>query len=217
MATDRLANRWGIAVAAVIMQLCLGAVYGWSVFVKPLTNSTALDTHAGFTQLHPRHCLPRGGNRHRRTLAGSRRPTPGRHRCRHSLRPRLHGGGLSGGQSLPRRDVPWLRCDLPARHGHGLYLSGRHSGEVVPRPARPDDRSRGLRLRRGRTGDEPARRPGNPCRGRAGYFPDSGNCVPDSGSAHGPVLPESSAGLASSKVGSRALPFPRPPPLTTSR
>jgi OFA family oxalate/formate antiporter-like MFS transporter len=36
MATDRLANRWGIAAAAVIMQLCLGAVYGWSVFVKPL-------------------------------------------------------------------------------------------------------------------------------------------------------------------------------------
>ena len=39
MATPRLANRWGIAVAAVIMQICLGAVYGWSVFVKPLTNS----------------------------------------------------------------------------------------------------------------------------------------------------------------------------------
>lgn len=39
MATDRLANRWGIAVAAVIMQLCLGAVYGWSVFVKPLIGS----------------------------------------------------------------------------------------------------------------------------------------------------------------------------------
>jgi OFA family oxalate/formate antiporter-like MFS transporter len=29
-------NRWLIAVAAVIMQICLGAVYGWSVFVKPL-------------------------------------------------------------------------------------------------------------------------------------------------------------------------------------
>jgi len=40
MATDRLANRWGIAVAAVIMQLCLGAVYGWSVFVKPLINAS---------------------------------------------------------------------------------------------------------------------------------------------------------------------------------
>src|SRR5271169_2930666 len=39
MATNRLANRWGIAAAAVIMQLCLGAVYGWSVFVKPLISS----------------------------------------------------------------------------------------------------------------------------------------------------------------------------------
>ncbi len=33
---DQLPNRWGIAVSAVIMQVCLGAVYGWSVFVKPL-------------------------------------------------------------------------------------------------------------------------------------------------------------------------------------
>jgi OFA family oxalate/formate antiporter-like MFS transporter len=36
MATERLPNRWGIAVAAVIMQICLGAVYGWSVFKIPL-------------------------------------------------------------------------------------------------------------------------------------------------------------------------------------
>lgn len=36
METEHLRNRWGIAVAAVIMQICLGAVYGWSVFVKPL-------------------------------------------------------------------------------------------------------------------------------------------------------------------------------------
>jgi MFS transporter, OFA family, oxalate/formate antiporter len=36
MAEQRLPNRWGIAVAAVIMQICLGAVYAWSVFVKPL-------------------------------------------------------------------------------------------------------------------------------------------------------------------------------------
>jgi OFA family oxalate/formate antiporter-like MFS transporter len=39
MSTERLPNRWGIAVAAVIMQVCLGAVYGWSVFVKPLMNA----------------------------------------------------------------------------------------------------------------------------------------------------------------------------------
>ncbi len=39
MTTESLPNRWGIAVAAVIMQICLGAVYGWSVFVKPLMNA----------------------------------------------------------------------------------------------------------------------------------------------------------------------------------
>ena len=36
MANDKLPNRWGIALAAVLMQICLGAVYGWSVFKKPL-------------------------------------------------------------------------------------------------------------------------------------------------------------------------------------
>ncbi len=36
MAAERVANRWMIAVAAVVMQICLGAAYGWSVFVKPL-------------------------------------------------------------------------------------------------------------------------------------------------------------------------------------
>lgn len=33
---QNLPNRWVIAIAAVIMQICLGAVYGWSVFVKPI-------------------------------------------------------------------------------------------------------------------------------------------------------------------------------------
>ena len=36
MPAERLSNRWGIAVAAVLMQICLGAVYGWSVFKIPL-------------------------------------------------------------------------------------------------------------------------------------------------------------------------------------
>ncbi len=39
MASERLPNRWGIAVAAVIMQICLGAVYGWSVFKIPLMHT----------------------------------------------------------------------------------------------------------------------------------------------------------------------------------
>ncbi|HZT75824.1 MAG TPA: OFA family MFS transporter [Vicinamibacterales bacterium] len=33
-------NRWLIAVAAVVMQICLGAAYGWSVFVAPLIAMT---------------------------------------------------------------------------------------------------------------------------------------------------------------------------------
>jgi OFA family oxalate/formate antiporter-like MFS transporter len=36
MPQESLPNRWIIAAAAVVMQICLGAVYGWSVFVKPL-------------------------------------------------------------------------------------------------------------------------------------------------------------------------------------
>jgi MFS transporter, OFA family, oxalate/formate antiporter len=39
MTDEHLPNRWGIAVAAVIMQICLGAVYAWSVFVKPLVTA----------------------------------------------------------------------------------------------------------------------------------------------------------------------------------
>jgi len=33
-------NRWLIALAAVVMQICLGAAYGWSVFVAPLVSTT---------------------------------------------------------------------------------------------------------------------------------------------------------------------------------
>lgn len=36
MPEEQLRNRWMIALAAVVMQICLGAAYGWSVFVKPL-------------------------------------------------------------------------------------------------------------------------------------------------------------------------------------
>jgi MFS transporter, OFA family, oxalate/formate antiporter len=35
----RVANRWGIALAGVFMQIALGAVYAWSVFRIPLTKT----------------------------------------------------------------------------------------------------------------------------------------------------------------------------------
>src|SRR3954469_21764901 len=45
-------NRWTIAVAAVVMQICLGAAYGWSVFVAPLvamTHWTLTEVSLNFT------------------------------------------------------------------------------------------------------------------------------------------------------------------------
>jgi len=39
MTNESIPNRWTVAAAAILMQICLGAVYAWSVFVKPLTSS----------------------------------------------------------------------------------------------------------------------------------------------------------------------------------
>ncbi|WP_425059376.1 L-lactate transporter [Sporomusa carbonis] len=36
MAEKTYPNRWLIALAGIVMQICLGTVYGWSVFTKPL-------------------------------------------------------------------------------------------------------------------------------------------------------------------------------------
>jgi OFA family oxalate/formate antiporter-like MFS transporter len=39
MGNGPLTNRWGIAIAGVVMQIALGAVYAWSVFRIPLTKT----------------------------------------------------------------------------------------------------------------------------------------------------------------------------------
>ena len=36
MDAERGQSRWTVAVATVVTQVCLGAVYGWSVFVNPI-------------------------------------------------------------------------------------------------------------------------------------------------------------------------------------
>jgi OFA family oxalate/formate antiporter-like MFS transporter len=36
MEARKYPNRWLIAIAGIVMQICLGTVYGWSVFTKPL-------------------------------------------------------------------------------------------------------------------------------------------------------------------------------------
>src|SRR4030065_1511305 len=36
MAEEKLTNRWVMVIAALIMQLCLGVLYAWSVFRAPM-------------------------------------------------------------------------------------------------------------------------------------------------------------------------------------
>ncbi|MDR2935158.1 MAG: OFA family MFS transporter [Candidatus Adiutrix sp.] len=47
-------NRWAIAIAGIVMQACLGTVYAWSVFVKPLMDNhgwTRADITIAFTMV----------------------------------------------------------------------------------------------------------------------------------------------------------------------
>jgi OFA family oxalate/formate antiporter-like MFS transporter len=41
MAEDKVFNRWLIVIGAILIQLCLGAIYAWSVFRIPLQQSIA--------------------------------------------------------------------------------------------------------------------------------------------------------------------------------
>jgi len=42
-------NRWVIAVAGIVMQIALGAVYAWSVFRIPLTQAYGVEHLAGYS------------------------------------------------------------------------------------------------------------------------------------------------------------------------
>ncbi len=37
MANDKVLNRWLVVIGAILIQLCLGAIYAWSVFTKQIT------------------------------------------------------------------------------------------------------------------------------------------------------------------------------------
>jgi OFA family oxalate/formate antiporter-like MFS transporter len=39
MSEEKIMNRWMVVVGAVLIQLCLGAIYAWSVFTKPLVEA----------------------------------------------------------------------------------------------------------------------------------------------------------------------------------
>ncbi|NNK92116.1 MAG: MFS transporter, partial [Acidimicrobiia bacterium] len=39
MAEERVMNRWRVVIGAVLIQLCLGAIYAWSVFTPTLQDA----------------------------------------------------------------------------------------------------------------------------------------------------------------------------------
>jgi MFS transporter, OFA family, oxalate/formate antiporter len=49
MAEGKVMNRWIVVVGAILIQLCLGAIYAWSVFTPGLTKAVADGGNYGFT------------------------------------------------------------------------------------------------------------------------------------------------------------------------
>ncbi|KQC11009.1 MAG: MFS transporter [Smithella sp. SDB] len=49
MSKDKVMNRWYVVIGAVLIQLCLGAIYAWSVFTPRLTKSLVEGGIYGFT------------------------------------------------------------------------------------------------------------------------------------------------------------------------
>ncbi len=53
MAKEKVMNRWYVVIGAVLIQLCLGAIYAWSVFTPKLTLSVADGGMYGFSATQP--------------------------------------------------------------------------------------------------------------------------------------------------------------------
>ncbi|MBU1700008.1 MAG: OFA family MFS transporter [Candidatus Eisenbacteria bacterium] len=49
MEKDKIMNRWMVVIGAILIQLCLGAIYAWSVFTKMITMPLADGGLYGFT------------------------------------------------------------------------------------------------------------------------------------------------------------------------
>ena len=47
--TQKVLNRWGVVIGAILIQLCLGAIYAWSVFTPALTAKDPADVVAVYS------------------------------------------------------------------------------------------------------------------------------------------------------------------------
>ncbi len=66
MADEKLTNRWLMVVAALVMQLCLGVLYSYSVFRGPLMKEVGFTVKQAGYPLHGVAVLLRGGDDRRR-------------------------------------------------------------------------------------------------------------------------------------------------------
>ena len=143
-------SRWLVPPAALSIHLAIGQAYAWSVFKPPLEKglgisgvASALPFTLGIIMLGLSAALFG-------TRVDAQRARGGRWSCPRLLRQRLpdfRAGPLLAAVLAGRRRLRLRRRD---RAGHRLHLTGLHTDQVVPGPARPGDRYRdhGLRRRR---------------------------------------------------------------------
>ena len=160
-------NRWLIPPAALAVHLCIGEIYGFSVFNVPLTRVvgiTRLDQGPGLD--HPRGRLDlfdrpdhaRALRRDPRPVGRTRRPEEDHRRQRLLL---LRGPvAVQPGRLAPQHLValPRLRRHRGHRPGPRLHRAGLDARQMVPRPAGHGDRPGHHGLRRRRPDRRPARR-----------------------------------------------------------
>ena len=146
MASDHLPNRWVIAVAAVCLQIALGAVYAWSVFRIPLSRQFGWSISRGHADLYDLRFRAGGIGVLWRTLAESTWAANCRAYRWRSLRQRRLPGQLFRPQIVVVISNLWSN----GRSGFGLRLhrASGCAGQVVPGAQRLDHGHSGRRIRR---------------------------------------------------------------------
>ena len=160
MADEKLTNRWLMVVAALVMQLCLGVLYSYSVFRGPLMKEVGFTVkQAGYPYMASLFFFAVG-----MIVAGRWQDKAGPKKVA------LFGGVLlaigAGLAGVLYKTVGGLVFSYGVLGGLGVGLCVRHPDrhlhQVVPRHARNDHRPRGVRIRRRhpglRTADLQARR-----------------------------------------------------------
>ena len=138
-------NRWRIPIGAVAVHICIGSVYAWSTFNRPiqaLFPGQPWWFSPPVHDVHDRARAARAERRVRRTVGRAARPARGGDR----------GGAVLRRRPAHRRRSVWrLRQPVLVFLGHGrhrrhrlrprLHLAGQHAGEMVSRSPRHGDRA----------------------------------------------------------------------------